>query len=1243
MHAASLQQRYEEIRLLGRGGTGKVYLVRDRDTGEQLALKRLLHVDNLSLLRLKREFRSLADVHHPNLVKLYELGQDDVSPFFTMEYLEGEELSEYLAGARSSNDNDEPQRIARVLNAFHQLASAVQALHRAGVLHRDLKPSNVMLTSGRPVLLDFGIAIEVGDAAKTITSDGVTAGTPAYMAPEQVQGRHVGEPNDWYAFGVMLYEALSEQLPIDGSLAELLSRKISEAPLAIDTLVSGLPADVSRLCMQLLGIAPEARPTGEEVLRILSEHSEAADKHVTRSTTSTETHGLHTQHEAELALFGREPELEELWTAFRRVQNGGFAVVHVFGESGSGKSSLVQHFTDDVERSGFQNSAAQPLVLRTRCHERETLPFKALDGAVDELVNQLMRESDIVVSHALPHSFVALAQLFPSLNRLRVTRHLLKSGPAVVGTSQLRSQAERALRELLQRLANQRPIVLWIDDLQWGDLDSVAILASWFSPPYLQHVLLVLSYRSEEVATNPCLTLLRQRASDDASLQTFLPLHQLGDEHVRALCKERFQLAQLPAAVQEITLGRIVREAEGSPFLASQLAALALAEPSQDSSQLGQLNLEQLVRSRIRHLGVAARRVLSLLSVAARPLPLGLLLQAAELQSGGRAVLHELQGSHLIRTRSLPHDRLVEVYHDRLREVLSAILTTAERKELDRRLFSTLLQQGSTDNDWLHLLALATDDRPAALRYGLVAAERASEGLAFERAAELYERCIELSGGHAAHSGTLREKLAQAYGRAGHGVKAAAAYQLAAQHTQGSQRYQLERAAASHLLCSGRFDEGEALLRKVLTELHLDAPSSEVGLYAALAWEHARISLRGLEFTPPAHSERSDSRYKTALCGLISIETAAYDPLRAALFQARNLRMALDAGEPEDVARALCAAATLACVSGSERATRRAEELFNRAEVISRHLDSSLLRTNMVSARAMCAFLTGRIADSLELCYQADHLHRTSSVDSEYHHRFTIAAARIGVLLQLGEYRRADTELQAYLQEARDTENINAELHITMAQAWADVNAARGEQAIARLDAQRSQLPERSYGFLHVLYMISVLRVGSATGQFEWALENTADHWHQFQRSVVRRSDAFSMFVHEAHARLQLNRIARAGDSASAARCVAPHLKALARCNRSDAHAEVARIQARLAILGGDRAGAQQWLDNSIAGFVKWGARDQAARDRYALGRLLGGEQGRVLVQEALEVLAQMGIADPAYDVQGYFPELADT
>jgi len=1252
--AASQHERYEQLGTLGRGGAGMVYLVRDRETSDRLALKRLLGADEESLLRLKREFRSLAGISHPNLVKLYELGQDATSAFFTMEYLEGEDLRQHLemdahqtraslrAAAANDNGKAERSRIMLVLRAFEQLATGVRALHAAGLLHRDLKPSNVMVSHGRVVVLDFGIALDVGAGAATVTHDKLSSGTPAYMAPEQIYGSHVGEANDWYAFGAMLYEALSGILPIDGKLMELLQRKRTQDPKPIGALVPSLPTDVAALCMALLQRAPEDRPHGDRVLSVLRAHTgSTSTESLDLSASITPTSG--SRAEGELSLFGRENELAALWAAFSAVQAGGSAAVHVFGESGAGKSLLLHHFCDRVGSGDAAPNEPPPLVLRSRCYERETLSFKALDAAIDTLVTQLSRESDIVVSHAMPRNLIALTQLFPALKSLNATRQLLSREKLPVGMSQARAQAEGALYDLLARLGRQRPVVLWFDDLQWGDLDSVGIISAWLKPPHIPSLLLVFSYRSEEIATSPALRVLRQHLPDSAIIDSQISLQRLNDEHVRALCMQRFEHARWPATAQARVIDRIVVEAEGSPFLASQLATLAIAQPSTGDEQLARLTLEELVRSRSQLLSDGARRVLNVLSVAGRPIPLALAVRAASVLRDARSCIHELQSLHLIRTRDSARDRLLEVYHDRLREVVQSLLSSEEHAAINLSLLQALRETGSSDCDWLHALALAVDERTDALRYGLQAAARASEKLAFERAAELYERCVKLSPDPSANDGELWHKLALAYSYAGHGSKAANTYLHAAQHVSHEQRLRFERAAASQLICSGRFDDGEALLASVLERLDMPVPSSELGLYAAIGWERARIALHGYTYTPRTRAELPFIEiFRAELCGLVSIETASYAPLRAALLQARSLRMALTLGEHEGVGRALCAAAVIAIVEDTDRGEQQAEELLARAEAISGKIDSSVLRTNIASARMICAYLASRHEESIELCAHAEHLLRTASGDSEYHHRFTLTAARVGALLETCQFQRAEAALHTHLSEAAATENISAELHVCFVQSWLDSIADRSQAAIARLDRQREQLPRRSFGILHTLHMAAVLRIGCVTGEFEWALNTTREHWQMLQRSVMRRSQAPCMYVYEAHARLLLCRAAASGQPGNLRRELSLHRKTLRKLKIKVALGELRRIEARLALAEGDTAAAQQLLAQSIAAFEEDGMRDNAARDRFALGALQGGAEGRALQNAALSQLTELGIVAPLRELRGYYPELLE-
>ena len=224
--------RFRMMRRLGAGGMGVVYEVHDRIRDEVVALKTLLRTGAEDLYRLKREFRSLADVVHPNLACLYELFVEDERCFFTMELVSGVTFVDYARSTGSIRGCRE-----RLIPALRQLIDGVSALHRRGKLHRDIKPSNVLVTpEGRVVILDFGLIAELmpdsGEASY------VSGGTPAYMAPEEVSGARPSEAGDWYGIGVTLYEALTETVPFADSPSELLLHKITIDPPAPDGVVA---------------------------------------------------------------------------------------------------------------------------------------------------------------------------------------------------------------------------------------------------------------------------------------------------------------------------------------------------------------------------------------------------------------------------------------------------------------------------------------------------------------------------------------------------------------------------------------------------------------------------------------------------------------------------------------------------------------------------------------------------------------------------------------------------------------------------------------------------------------------------------------------------------------------------------------------------------------------------------------------------------------------------------------------
>src|SRR6478736_826237 len=242
--------RFELRRRLGAGAFGVVYEALDRERNSLVALKTLRRTGEEALYRLKQEFRSLADIAHPNLVSLYELFSDGEQWFFTMELVEGRSFHEAVCAGDGkspiSSDvtvgNDDSAAgntqtlegvpdlspelpvpairrrrltshfdLALLRSALAQTVAGIEFLHAAGKLHRDIKSSNVLVTpSQRVVLLDFGLVTEL-DVSDEEDRSLALAGTPAYMSPEQGSGRPLSEASDWYSVGVMLYEALTGQ------------------------------------------------------------------------------------------------------------------------------------------------------------------------------------------------------------------------------------------------------------------------------------------------------------------------------------------------------------------------------------------------------------------------------------------------------------------------------------------------------------------------------------------------------------------------------------------------------------------------------------------------------------------------------------------------------------------------------------------------------------------------------------------------------------------------------------------------------------------------------------------------------------------------------------------------------------------------------------------------------------------------------------------------------------------------
>src|SRR5271165_628533 len=245
--------RYRIIALLGRGGMGEVYRADDLSLGQQIALKFLPQsvVDDETLARFYNEVRIARRISHPNVCRVFDIGQADELTFLSMEYIDGEDLGSLLRRI-GRLPSDKAVEIAR------QLCAGLAAAHAKGVLHRDLKPANVMLNGrGHVVVTDFGLAA----LAEEIPGEEIRNGTPAYMAPEQLAGKEVTVQSDIYSLGLVLYEVFTGKRAFEAStLAELVRLHSETTPVSPSSLVKELDPAVESAILRCLDPEPSHRP-----------------------------------------------------------------------------------------------------------------------------------------------------------------------------------------------------------------------------------------------------------------------------------------------------------------------------------------------------------------------------------------------------------------------------------------------------------------------------------------------------------------------------------------------------------------------------------------------------------------------------------------------------------------------------------------------------------------------------------------------------------------------------------------------------------------------------------------------------------------------------------------------------------------------------------------------------------------------------------------------------------------------
>ena len=1181
--------RFVVRRLLGSGGMGVVYEALDRVRAERLALKTLKQARPRELVRLKQEFRSLADIAHPNLASLYELFVDDAVCFFTMELVEGTDFIDFVGtgGLRDARPRGE-----RARDALRQLVDGVAHLHEHGKLHRDIKPSNVLVAqNGRVVILDFGLSSDLisgsMDAAEPM------AGTPAYFAPERHAWAAPTAAQDWYSVGVTLYQALTSRLPFSGPPVDVAKQQRESGPVPPCEISDDVPRDLNDICMGLLHRDPSRRFTEADIHKALGTAPVLAPRGPVPGGAATFV-GRHEQ----LAL------LTDTWHMARREGRG--VTVYVHGPSGIGKTAFLEAFLESLgPHSGT-------IVLEGRCYEQESVPYKGLDGVVDGLARHLRALPRPQLRGLLPADTAALTRIFPVLAGLDSTS---ASGEAEGDPLTVRQRAFAALRELLARMSSRHAVVICIDDFHWSDADTAALLAELLRRPAAPPMLMVVCARPEEVAARPHLAALFADGGDHVTL----PLPSLSEPDARALITSMAGTA----AVSDEDVSVIASEAEGNPFLLGQLARHASRAAA---GRAREASLASVLLEPLRELPADAGDFLQMLALCGRPMPPGLVFEASGLAPGARMLLHRLRATRFVRSRGSADQ--VEIYHDRIQQTIRASIPADRKRLLHGRMARTLSDQPDADPEALYEHYRGAGEEEIAGPYAAAAARKADAALAFDRAAGYYRDALDLSPWNVAAM-EWRQGLGAALANAGRPLASADVYLEIARTGDGPRRLEFHRRAAEQLLIGGHIDRGLETLGTVLRAVGVRLPATPRRTLASLAARRAQLGWRGLDYTERAADRISpEALVRIDTCWSAASGLALVDSVRAAYFQTRALLLALDAGEPSRVVRGLAAEVGFLASSGG-RTSGATVALSQRARALSMKIGSPHATALTDLASGVAAFMLGNWCEATQHCQQAlDRLRGLSGTAWE------AALAQnfvIGALSYEGQLRRVTTLARQLLATARDRGHTywDTELRTRQTLVWLAQDAP--EEAVRQADEGIAQWSHAGFHRQHYNHVLAHMQVAIYRGDAQAAWERLSTHWTAIRRSLLLRVQWTRIEARYGRARCALL-MARSGRRPETFLSIARHEAARIRHERmswSDPIADL--IDAGVAVQRGEAAAARRLLPGAIESFDRKGMSLYAAATRRRLGALVGGSDGRDYLRQSDEFMGREEIVNPAH------------